>query len=135
MQKNLYLGIDIGSVSIKIALIDKKAVLQAEIYTVTKGDPAAVLTSELSTLAAKFPEERIRAAGLDYQSDSLTCASPFNPRKSGRADQNARRLVKRRAGQTSRWAATVESKTGMPNPCASRRTLPRRVTSPRSAPR
>jgi predicted CoA-substrate-specific enzyme activase len=64
MQKNLYLGIDIGSVSIKIALIDEKAVLQAEIYTVTKGDPAAVLNSELSTLAAKFPERRVRAAAI-----------------------------------------------------------------------
>jgi predicted CoA-substrate-specific enzyme activase len=64
MQKNLFLGIDIGSVSIKVVLLDERAVVHAESYTRIKGDPLAALSDELSRLASKVPEARIARAGI-----------------------------------------------------------------------
>ena len=65
MQKNdLFLGIDIGSVTIKTALLDKSAAVLFESYTRMKGDPVAALADELARLASQFPEQRVRAAGI-----------------------------------------------------------------------
>jgi predicted CoA-substrate-specific enzyme activase len=64
MQNNLYLGIDIGSVSIKTALVDEKGGVHAETYTRLKGDPASALANELGILTAKYPVARIKAAGI-----------------------------------------------------------------------
>lgn len=65
MQKqDLFLGIDIGSVTIKTALLDTGAAVLFESYTRMKGDPVAALADELACLASQFPEQRVRAAGI-----------------------------------------------------------------------
>ncbi len=64
MQKDLYLGIDIGSITIKTALLGADKGLLAETYTRIKGDPLSSLADELTSLAAKFPDNRIRVAGI-----------------------------------------------------------------------
>jgi predicted CoA-substrate-specific enzyme activase len=64
MNKDLYLGIDIGSVSVKTALLDSRGTLLADSYARIKGDPARTLRDELAALAARFPEGRIAAAGI-----------------------------------------------------------------------
>ena len=64
MQKDLYLGIDIGSVSVKTAIVGPDAHLLADSYTRVKGDPLRTLSEELGRLAERFPEERIAAAGI-----------------------------------------------------------------------
>jgi predicted CoA-substrate-specific enzyme activase len=64
MQKDLILGIDIGSVTIKTALLDSRKTLCSETYTRIKGDPLRSLECELKALFAKFPEQRVRAAGI-----------------------------------------------------------------------
>jgi len=51
MQKDLFLGIDIGSVTIKTALFDRDKTLLSETYTRIKGDP-------LKTLRASFGPSR-----------------------------------------------------------------------------
>ncbi|MDA8100346.1 MAG: acyl-CoA dehydratase activase [Nitrospiraceae bacterium] len=64
MDKDLYLGIDMGSVSIKTALIDSAATLLADSYTRIKGDPLAALSGVLTKLAATCPDGRIISAGI-----------------------------------------------------------------------
>ncbi len=64
MQNYLFLGIDIGSVTIKTALLDKSATILFESCTRMKGDPVAALAEELARLTSQFPEQRIRAAGI-----------------------------------------------------------------------
>ncbi len=64
MRKDLFLGIDIGSVTIKTALLDLDKTVRSETYTRIKGDPLRSLESELTALFAKFPEGRVRAAGI-----------------------------------------------------------------------
>ncbi len=64
MQNDLFLGIDIGSVTIKTALLDTGATILFESCTRMKGDPAAALSEELARLASHFPEQRVRAAGI-----------------------------------------------------------------------
>jgi predicted CoA-substrate-specific enzyme activase len=64
MQKDLFLGIDIGSVTIKTALFDRDSTLLSETYTRIKGDPLNALATELRVLAEKFPESDITATGI-----------------------------------------------------------------------
>ncbi len=64
MQNDLYLGIDIGSITIKTALIDSAGAVLIDTYTRLKGDPATALISELTLLFAQFPEYRIDCAGI-----------------------------------------------------------------------
>jgi predicted CoA-substrate-specific enzyme activase len=64
MQNNLYLGIDIGSVTVKTAFLDSTGTLLFEACTRIKGEPAAALAGELAALRGKFPEDRIKAAGI-----------------------------------------------------------------------
>lgn len=64
MQKDLFLGIDIGSVTIKTALFDRDKTLLSETYTRIKGDPLMSLENELRALFSKFPESKIFAAGI-----------------------------------------------------------------------
>jgi len=64
MQKDLFLGIDIGSVTIKTALFDRDKTLLSETCTRIKGDPLKSLESELRALTSKFPEKNIIAAGI-----------------------------------------------------------------------
>jgi predicted CoA-substrate-specific enzyme activase len=63
MKKDLYLGIDIGAVSVKTAVIDSRGQLLADSYTRIKGDPLRTLSGELAGLAARFPAGRIAVCG------------------------------------------------------------------------
>mgnify|MGYP001559425754 FL=1 len=64
MNKDLFLGIDIGSVSVKTAILDQKKALLAETCTRIKGDPVKTLRDELTPLLSRFPEGRIAACGV-----------------------------------------------------------------------
>ncbi len=64
MDNDLFLGIDIGSVSIKTALIDAHAGLLAETYTRIKGDPLSSLEQELASLSSRFSLTAVRTAGI-----------------------------------------------------------------------
>ncbi len=64
MQKELFLGIDVGSVTIKTALLDDSRLLLSETCTRIKGDPIALLGHELVRLENRFPKSRIRAAAI-----------------------------------------------------------------------
>jgi predicted CoA-substrate-specific enzyme activase len=64
MSKDLFLGIDIGSISVKTALFDAHGVLRFSAYTRIKGDPMQSLVNELGVLASRFPEVRVEAAGI-----------------------------------------------------------------------
>ncbi len=64
MQKDLFLGIDIGSVTIKTALLRADKTLLSETYTRIKGDPLNSLKNELQALTSQFPENGIIAAGI-----------------------------------------------------------------------
>ena len=64
MNKDLVLGIDIGSVSVKTALLDSRKSLITDSYTRITGDPVRTLREELARLAERFPEGRIAAAAV-----------------------------------------------------------------------
>jgi activator of 2-hydroxyglutaryl-CoA dehydratase len=64
MNKDLFLGIDIGSVSVKTALLDSRKSLLAETCTRIKGDPVKTLRDELTALLPRFPDGRIAACGI-----------------------------------------------------------------------
>ncbi len=64
MRKDLFLGIDIGSVTIKTALLDSDKALLYETCTRIKGDPLNSLLNELTALSSHFSENRVRAAGI-----------------------------------------------------------------------
>ena len=64
MQRDLFLGIDIGSVTIKTAVVDARMNVLAETYTRIKGDPASSLAAELNALSSQYPETMIGSAGI-----------------------------------------------------------------------
>ena len=64
MKKDLFLGIDIGSVSVKTAILDPQKALLAETCTRIKGDPVKTLRDELRSLLSRFPDGRIAACGI-----------------------------------------------------------------------
>ena len=64
MKNKVFLGIDIGSVSIKTALIDGSRAVLSETYTRIKGDAPAALARELEGLFSVIPEDRVAAAGI-----------------------------------------------------------------------
>lgn len=64
MNKDLFLGIDIGSVSVKTAVLDPRKSLLAETCTRIKGDPVKTLRDELTSLLSRFPDGRIAACGI-----------------------------------------------------------------------
>ncbi len=64
MQKDLVLGIDIGSVTIKTAILSKDSTVLSETYTRIKGDPFQALSAELAALSSRFPEAGLQAAGI-----------------------------------------------------------------------
>jgi len=63
-MNNLFLGIDIGSVTIKTALLDERKNILSETCTRIKGDPASTLAQELADISRTFPESRTRVAGI-----------------------------------------------------------------------
>ncbi len=64
MRSELFLGVDIGSVSIKIVLLDALAGLLSGTYTRIKGDPLSSLEQELASLSSRFPLAAVRTAGI-----------------------------------------------------------------------
>ncbi len=64
MKRDLYLGIDIGSVTVKIVLLDAERTILADTYTRVKGDPLRALRDDLRSLAERFPGGRIVACGI-----------------------------------------------------------------------
>ncbi|HSB35062.1 MAG TPA: acyl-CoA dehydratase activase, partial [Nitrospirota bacterium] len=64
MSKKLFLGIDVGSITIKTAVLDGEAHLLSESYLRIKGDPLKTLLSQLQTLSSQFPDSSITAAGI-----------------------------------------------------------------------
>ncbi len=64
MRRDFFLGIDIGSVFLKTALLDSKKNLLCESYTRIQGDPLASLSLELKSLHAHHPADRIAKAGI-----------------------------------------------------------------------
>jgi len=54
-RDKLYMGIDVGSVSLNIAIIDEQVRLCASVYERTKGQPVPVLLEALNRLAGDFP--------------------------------------------------------------------------------
>ena len=55
-QSKAFMGIDIGSVSLNIALIDEKLRLLEGVYERTRGQPLPVLIEVLGSLEGRFPE-------------------------------------------------------------------------------
>ncbi|HXY61622.1 MAG TPA: acyl-CoA dehydratase activase, partial [Nitrospirota bacterium] len=64
MHNDLFLGIDIGSVTVKTALVDSGKNLLLETYTRIKGDPFRTLADDLTGLSSRIPARRIKAAGI-----------------------------------------------------------------------
>ncbi len=52
---NLYLGIDIGSVTIKVALVDRSGQVTDTVYRRTQGQPVQALQQGLAELRARLP--------------------------------------------------------------------------------
>jgi activator of 2-hydroxyglutaryl-CoA dehydratase len=55
-RNKLYMGIDVGSVSLNIAIIDDKANLLESIYQRTKGQPVPALLDAFKNLIKDFPK-------------------------------------------------------------------------------
>jgi len=69
-----YMGIDIGSVSLNIAIIDEQVRLLASVYERTKGQPVPVLLDAFNNLATDFPRISgvlATGSGRDLASDIL----------------------------------------------------------------
>jgi len=60
----LFLGIDVGSVTIKTAVLDVGRCLLSESCERIKGDPLEVLLIRLQALTTEFPYGSIQAAGI-----------------------------------------------------------------------
>ncbi|HEX9021168.1 MAG TPA: acyl-CoA dehydratase activase [Nitrospirota bacterium] len=61
MQNDFFLGIDVGSVSIKTAVLHGRT-LYAETYARIKGDPQRALLAQLEALSSQFPDNAIKSA-------------------------------------------------------------------------
>ena len=55
-QDRLYMGIDIGSVSLNIAIIDQGTNLLESVYERTKGQPIPALLAAFNNLSKRFPK-------------------------------------------------------------------------------
>ncbi len=64
MHMELFLGIDVGSVTIKTAVLDVGRCLLSESCERIKGDPLEVLLIRLQALTTEFPYGSIQAAGI-----------------------------------------------------------------------
>ncbi|MDY7032995.1 MAG: acyl-CoA dehydratase activase [Thermodesulfobacteriota bacterium] len=63
-SKDLYLGIDVGSVSVNTVVIDKNRVVLEEYYTRTMGQPLKTVRRVLEDIFSHISKDRIRAASL-----------------------------------------------------------------------
>lgn len=57
-KEKYYLGIDVGSVSTNVVLIDQKREIIAEIYLRTHGDPLSSVKKGLKAIASKVPKHQ-----------------------------------------------------------------------------
>src|SRR5512135_1238900 len=64
MHGELFLGIDVGSVTIKTAVIDAGRRLLSESYDRINGDPLDTLHIRLQALTTEYPNSSINAAGI-----------------------------------------------------------------------
>jgi predicted CoA-substrate-specific enzyme activase len=64
MRTELFLGIDVGSVTVKTAVIDADCRLLAESCVRIQGDPLDTLHAELGALSSRFGENGIGVAGI-----------------------------------------------------------------------
>ncbi|MFA5074011.1 MAG: acyl-CoA dehydratase activase [Nitrospirota bacterium] len=64
MQNDFFLGIDIGSITVKTVLIDSHGSLFYEMYTRINGSPLPALERELAALERVVPKARIKAAAI-----------------------------------------------------------------------
>ena len=72
---NLYLGIDIGSVTIKLALIDRAGHFVDSVYRRTQGQPVRALQQGLAELRARLPgKAAIRGVGTTGSARYLAAA-------------------------------------------------------------
>jgi len=63
-QPKHYMGIDVGSTTVKVALVDEQDELLDHAYVRAHGQPARTLWEQLQKLAAHWDLEQIRATGL-----------------------------------------------------------------------
>ena len=69
-QGNLYLGIDSGSTTLKIVLVDDDGNIRFESYNPNKGNPVSVIKEILNNLYDKYPDLKIKAsASTGYGED------------------------------------------------------------------
>ncbi len=116
MQKDLFLGIDIGSVTIKTALLGADKTLLSETYTRIKGDPLNSLENELQALTSKFPESKIIAAGITGSGGKQvagTIGSLVHQRDT-RSVRLCRPLIIPMRAPSSRWAERMRSSSPLP---------------------
>ncbi len=72
---SLYLGIDIGSVTVKLALVDHAGRLVDSVYLRTQGQPVRALQQGLAELRARVPQEAaIRGVGTTGSARYLAAA-------------------------------------------------------------
>ena len=64
MRDDLFLGIDIGSVAVKTAVLNKERRLLSGNYIRIKSDPLRVLLDELLSISAQFSGSTITSAGI-----------------------------------------------------------------------
>lgn len=64
MEEKLYLGIDIGSTTVKLVLLDQAHNLRAQRYLRSKGQPRQTLLREVHDLAHQFDLARLAGVGL-----------------------------------------------------------------------
>ena len=64
MQRDVFLGIDIGSITVKTAVLDAGRAVLATTYIRIKGDPVSTLVGALTAFSLQFPESRIGSAGI-----------------------------------------------------------------------
>jgi predicted CoA-substrate-specific enzyme activase len=69
----VYLGIDVGSVTTKFAILDERDQLLADLYTRTLGRPVQVVQEGLNNLAADLPQEmQVTGVGVTGSARRLT---------------------------------------------------------------
>lgn len=62
-ENNYYLGVDVGSVSTDLALLDKFGNIVEKVYLRTKGQPVSVIKEGLLIIKRKWPGVHINGAG------------------------------------------------------------------------
>jgi predicted CoA-substrate-specific enzyme activase len=64
MREDLFLGIDIGSVAIKTAVLNRNGQILSDNYARIKGDPLSTLLDELTAITSGFAGRTIMSAGI-----------------------------------------------------------------------